>query len=279
MWIIFTLIAGILTTLQMLLSRHVLKTGKDAWAYSFWYSFTGAIVCLPFVLFSPTIPMTFSPWLLVMLVSSIIVLHNILVFKAMKSLEASIGGALSKFRLVWVFLFGILLLHEVFSWYKVAGTLFTILAGFVVVKKFKQPEKLSAVLLVIISTILNASIIILYKYLFVSFNVITMTFLIFLIPAILNFIIMPDAYNRITKIVRTDGKLVLLSTAMSGFANLAINQSFLLGEVSRVTVLSEAFLIITLFFEHRFFKERKYLHVKILSVILAVIGAVLMVIQ
>ena len=277
MWIVFTLIAGIFTTLQMLLSRQVLKEGKDAWAYSFWYSFTGAVVCLPFVLFTPTIPTTITPWLLVVLVGVIIVLHNILVFKSMNHLEASVGGALLKFRLVWVFVLGAVLYQETVSMFKIIGTLFTILAGFVVVQKFRQPEKRTAVYLVLGATVLNALIIILYKYLFLSFNVITMTFLVFFIPMIINVLIMPNAFERIKKILLTDRRLVLVSTAMGGFANLAINQGFLLGEVSRVTVVSEAFLIVMLFFEHRYFNERRYMKVKLLSVILAVIGALLMV--
>lgn len=277
MWIVFTLIAGIFTTLQMLLSRQVLKEGKDAWAYSFWYSFTGAVVCLPFVLFTPTIPTTITPWLLVVLVGVIIVLHNILVFKSMNHLEASVGGALLKFRLVWVFVLGAVLFQETVSMFKIIGTLFTILAGFVVVQKFRQPEKRTAVYLVLGATVLNALIIILYKYLFLSFNVITMTFLVFFIPMIINVLIMPNAFERIKKILLTDRRLVLVSTAMGGFANLAINQGFLLGEVSRVTVVSEAFLIVMLFFEHRYFNERRYMKVKLLSVILAVIGALLMV--
>lgn len=278
MWLIYTLIAGILFTFQGLLSRHVLKGEKDAWAYSFYFSAVGALISFPFMLFSPQIPLTFSAWGLALVIGILIVVNNWLVFKSTNTLEASLGGALNKFRLIWIFLFGIFLLNEPFSWLKIVGIGLTIVSGLVVVKKFKHPEKMVGITYVLLSTITNAIIIFCYKQIFLSFNVASATFFaVFLIPAILNFLLMPKAISRITQMAKTDGKLIFFSTALAGLGNIAINQSFAIGEVSRIAVISEAFLIVTLILEHLYFKERAHLQAKLLAVALAIGGALFIV--
>lgn len=278
MWLFYTLLAGILLTLHSLLSRHVLKGNKDAWAYSFSFSAVGALISLPFMLVSPVIPSSPYAWGIALLIGALIVLHNWFVFKSTNTLEASVGGALSKFRLIWVFLVGILLLHEVFSWDKLIGMILTITAGIVVLGRFHQPKKMRGIMYVIASTLVNASIIFCYKLSFQYFNVPSMTFFAsFLIPAVLNFIIMPKAFQRVGQLMRSDGKVIFLATALGGFGNIAINQSFAIGEVSRITVISEAFVIVTLILEHLYFKERSHLGTKLAAVGLAVLGAVLIV--
>jgi len=54
-----------------------------------------------------------------------------------------------------------------------------------------------------------------------------------------------------------------------------MNQGLSLGEASRVLVLIESFLVVTLVGEHLFLKEREHLNTKIIAVVAATIGAVL----
>ena len=86
---------------------------------------------------------------------------------------------------------------------------------------------------------------------------------------------MPRALHRVTQLAKTDWKLIFISTALAGFGNIAINQSFAIGEVSRITVISEAFLIVTLILEHLYFKETSHLRVKVVAVVFAITGAIL----
>lgn len=276
MWLVFALVAGALYTGQGLISRHVLRGQKDAWAFSFYFSLVGALVSLPFMLSAPKIPTTWQPWALVLLVGLLIVGQNLLNFKASNYIEASLGGAISKFRLVWVFVLGLIFLRTGFSWLQFIGTLLAVGAGVVIIHRFKRPKSFTGVALAFSATIFYAVVIILYKFLFSSFNSVSLTFFVtFLPPVILNLIIMPHALQRITKIVKEDGKLVFLSCGLGALANLALNQGLSLNAASSVLVIIESFLVVTLVGEHIFLKEKEQVWVKVVAVILATAGAIL----
>ncbi len=276
MWLIFALLAGALYTGQGLLARHVLRGQKDAWAFSFYFSLVGAIVSLPFMLAAPKVPLSWQPWALALVVGLLVVGQNLLSFKSANYIEASLSGAITKFRLVWVFVLSVLILHSGFSWQKLAGTLLAVGAGLVIIHRFKRPKSFTGVALAFTATIFYAVVIILYKYLFASFNSVSLTFFVtFLPPVILNLIIMPHALERIKKILREDGKVVALACVLGALANLALNQGLSLSEASSVLVVNEAFLVVTLAGEHFFLKEKDLLWVKVVAVALATCGAIL----
>lgn len=87
---------------------------------------------------------------------------------------------------------------------------------------------------------------------------------------------MPDAANRIIQLARNDGYPVIIACILGAFANLAMNYALSIGEASKVLVIIESFLVITLIGEHLVLKEKTFLLTKIVTVILAIIGAILM---
>jgi drug/metabolite transporter (DMT)-like permease len=277
MWFLFSVLAGALYTGEVLILRYLLRQQKDAWAFSFFYSLVGTVICLPFMLSAPVIPADAGVWVLALLVGLLIVGHNLLIFKASNFLEASLIGTLSKLRLVWVFILGVTLLQDPFNWQKLAGTLLAIIAGLVIMHNFKRPRSTTGVSLVLWATFLNAAVIILSKYLLGSFNAVSLTFFATFLPAVIfNFILMPRAIPRIKKLFKEDWRLVLLACALGSLANLALNQALSLHDASSVLVIGEAFLVLVLVGEHIWLKEKEYLWVKLLSVALAVAGAILM---
>ncbi len=274
MWLFFAFLAGVFFTIQGLVTRHVLKGEKDAWAFSFYFSLIGALVTFPFMLVSPTIPTTWEPWVLTILMGVLIVGHNLLHFKSSHHLEASVGGAASQIKLVWVLVLGVVLAHELFTWEKLLGTVFTVAAGVVILGKLQRPKTINGVWLVIASTFFYAVIIILYKYLFVSFNAVSATFFAaFLAPAIINLIMMPNAIIRISKMLKSDGKILIFACGAGALANLAQIYGLSIGDATKVLVILEAFLIFTLVGEHIFLKEKEHLWVKVVAVLFAVCGA------
>ena len=276
MWLFYALLAGALYSGEMLVTRHFLRAQKDTWAFSFFYSLVGAIICLPFMLASPQLPATLVPWLLACLIGLAIVGHNLLVFRASGRLEASFVGAISKLRLAWVFLLGVVVLHNTFSWPKLLGTILAIAAGTVIVVSIKRPRSAQAVLLILAATFLNAGIVILSKYLLGSFNALSLTFFAIFLPAtVFNFMLMPNALARIKKLSLADWPRVLLACSLGAFANLVLFLALTLRDASSVLVISEVFLIIVLVGEHIILKEQEYLWVKLVSITLAVAGAVL----
>lgn len=276
MWLVFALLAGGLYTAQGLLSRHLLRGQKDAWAFSFYFSLIGALVSFPFMLTNIKVPQTVGPWILVGIVGLLIVGQNLLSFKSANFIEASLSGAITKFRLVWVFILSVIILHTAFSWQKLAGTLLAVAAGLVIIHRFKRPKSFTGVALAFSATIFYAIVIILYKYLFASFSPVSLTFFVtFLPPIILNLILMPHALQRIVKIFKENGLLVSLACGLGALANLALNQGLSLNEANSVLVIIEAFLVVTLVGEHIFLKEKEQLWVKVVAVILATAGAIL----
>jgi drug/metabolite transporter (DMT)-like permease len=276
MWFFYALLSGIFYTISNLVSRHVLKGAKDAWAFSFFFSFFGALASIPFMIASPKYAHSVGLWIVMILVGILIVSQNLLNFKSTNYLEASLQGAVSKIRLVWVLLLGIILLGESFTLYKAIGTIFTVIAGVLIVwRNIKIPKSARGVLFAFSATFFYATVIMLYKYLFRDFNSQTLTFFIFFIPAIINIIIMPHSITRIKNLWQQNRKAVTMACIAGGLANLAMNQALAIGEASKVLVMIESFLVIVLVGEHLFLKERKDMAVKIVSVLLATAGAIL----
>ena len=275
MWVLFALLAGAFYTASGLLTRHVLKSQQDAWAFSFFFSAGGALVSLPFVVLNHHWSSRASDWLLLGLLGLLIVGHNWLNFRSSNYLEASLTSILTKFRLVWTLLFGVVLLGEAFSWTKVAGTMLTIVAGLVVFGTVRRLPSIKGVWLALSATVVYAVVIVGYKMLFSSFNSATLTFFIFLIPAGLNYVLMPQSWQRITRLWLKDGKPVLWAALLGGGANLAMNQALSLGEMSQVVVIIEASLILTLIGEHLWLKETEHRGVKIMAAVAAIVGAIL----
>jgi len=276
MWLLFAVISGVLYTGSSLITRHILKNdNNDVWAFSFYFSAIGALISLPFVLVDPQVATSFQPWLLMVFVGVLIVVHNLLNFASSKYISPSMSGSITKFRLVWVMILSILILNESSTIFKIVGTFLTVFSGIVIMKNLAKPKDIKGVFYSFWATIFYAAIIILYKFLFSSFNSQSLTFFIFFIPMVINIAIMPNSFERIYLLAKNNSRMVFLGCALGGLANLAMNQGLSLGEASRVLVLIESFLVVTLVGEHLFLKEREHLNTKIIAVVAATIGAVL----
>jgi drug/metabolite transporter (DMT)-like permease len=275
MWLFYALIAGLFYTGSNLITRRLLKNDtNDAWAFSFFFSAVGALVSLPFMLVNLKISSTLQPWLIMFIVGILIVVQNLFNFASAKYIAPSISGSITKFRLIWVMLLGIIILHETSNNFKILGTVFTVLSGLIIMKQLVRPKDFRGILYAFLATVFYAIVIILYKFLFTSFNTPSLTFFIFFIPMFLNLLIMPDSLKRIIKLAKENSKMVLVGCGMGGLANLAMNQGLSMGEASKTLVIIESFLVITLIGEHLILKERENVIIKIIAVIFATLGAV-----
>ena len=279
MWLLLSFISGLLFSSQQILTRYVLKgSGKDAWAFSFFASAVGTLVSLPFILLKPQFGLSVNVWIVMIMVGLLIVLHNWFTFKSASYLPPSITGSLTKFRLIWIFIIGIVILGEAFSFGKVAGTLMIIIAGAVIVNLSKKEWSSTGIIYIFIATLIYGVLIMLYKFLYKEFNADSLTFFIFFIPALFNLMIMPKALIRIKRLYQTDGLKVISACIFGGLATIAMNYGLFLGEASRVVVIIESFLMITLAGESIFLKEKISLKIRLASVLLTVFGAVLVIV-
>jgi len=276
MWFPIALLSGTFYTISNLLTRHLLKGNRDAWAFSFFFSFIGALTALPFAIQSQSLPNSLWPWVLLTIIGLLIVIQNYLNFTSSNFIEASLSGSISKFRILWVFLLGLLFSQEILTMNKTIGIICTIGAGLLIIGAIPKSYSLKGSLYALCATIVYAIVILLYKPLFSVMSSNTLTFFIFLIPAILNILIMPDSIQRIQKYISKNPRVIIITSVIGGCANLSMNYALSLGESSKVLVIIEAFLVVVLVGEHFIMKERSFLWQKIIAVLLATSGAILM---
>ena len=276
MWLFYSVLSGALYTAESLLQRFHLRKQKDVWTFALFYTLIGTVVTFPFMLASPKLPSHPVSWILSALVGLLIVGNNLLFFKATGLIEVSVINSLLKLRLAWVFLFGILLLHDSFSWQELFGTILVIGAGWFILHNFKRPDSSKGILLIMVMTVVNASIIILFKYLLSSYNAVSLTFFADFLPAtIFTLLIAPKAVARIKSISKDDWRIIFLACALGALSNLALNAALSLHNAAGVLVINEAFLVLVLVGEHTYLKERENTWIKVVSVLLAISGAIL----
>lgn len=276
MWLVFSVVSGALYAAESLLQRFHLRKQPDIWTFALFYSLIGALISFPFMLASPTIPSSPGVWAVVALNGLLIVLNNYLFFKATGLLEISVVNSLMKIRLVWVLLFGVVILSDPFNWLKLAGTVCAMLAGWIILHSFTKPGNSRGVILVLALTLVNASIIILFKYLLSYFNAMSLTFFADFLPAALfTVLIAPQSVSRIKGIFKDDWRIIFLASTLGAFSSIAMNLALSLHDAASVVVINEVFLILVLVGEHIYLKEREHTWIKVVSVSLALAGAIL----
>ncbi|HEV2403609.1 MAG TPA: EamA family transporter [Candidatus Saccharimonadales bacterium] len=276
MWLFYSVLAGAFYTAESLLQRFHLRRKRDVWTFALFYTLIGTVVTFPFMLASPKMPTHFETWLLSAVVGLLIVGNNMLFFKATGLIEMSVINSLLKLRLAWVFIFGVLFLHAHFSWQELLGTILAMCAGWVILHSFKKPESIKGISFILTMTIVNASIIVLLKYLLSSYNAVSLTFFATFLPAaIFTIVLMPKAVTRFRHILKDDWRIIFLACVFGALTNLALNAALSLHDAAGVLAINEAFLVLVLVGEHVYLKEREHTWIRVVSVTLAIAGAIL----
>jgi drug/metabolite transporter (DMT)-like permease len=276
MWFSIALISGSLYTISSLLTRYLLKGNKDSWAFSFFFSAIGALTALPFAMQSISLPKEIWPWFLLIFIGFLIVTQNYLSFSASNYIEASISGAITKFRILWVFILGLIFSQELLTINKTIGIICTLGAGLLIIGTIPKSHSWKGSMFAITATVVYAIVILLYKPLFTIISSNVLTFFIFFIPAVLNLLLMPNSIPRIKKYMKTNPRIIILTCIVGGLANLTMNYALSIGESSKVLVIIESFLVMVLCGEQLFLKEKSYVWQKIAAVFLATAGAIMM---
>ena len=275
MWFTYAILASLFFVGSETIQRYLLKGNKDFWAYSFWFSAFGALINLPFMLSDFEAPSEISFWLLVAWLGPLITLHNFLNFSSVKYLSPSFKSAISKFRLIWTFIFGVMFLSEIVTLGKITGAGLTVMAGLLVIGTIRGTENSKGILPIFSSTILYAIGTTIVSTLLKDSNPATITFFVFFLPATMNFILMPNAFSRTLKIIKQYRYLLILSTVTAAFGNLLMNYALKSGAQSDVVIIMEGSLVLLLAAEFFILKEKGSIRLKIAAIILAILGALL----
>ncbi len=277
MWFIFALISGVFFAINSLMMRRYAKEHEDMWIFSFSFSLFCSIILLPFFIYEFKLTNTAVFWGGVVLIGTVVVINNLMGFTASKLLGPSTQNIIGKFKLIWLVITGLILFSEVLTLTKIIGIILIISASLLVIdyKSWKVSRK--GIILVFVGTLTSTLYAIIIKKLIVLSGPLTLTFLVFFIPMLLNAIVIPNFIKRVKKeYSKVSNIKALFFIGLAGsVANLALIKALSYSELSGVYLIMEASLIVIIFGEHFVLKEKERVLLKALAVCLAIVGALL----
>lgn len=268
------IISGLMYAISGVMGRFILRSQKDTWAYSFWFSFLGAIICLPVMVLNFDSQFSIKIVILCIILSLVVTLHNFLNFKGVGLISPSLVSSLQKTRLIWIFVFSIIFLNNKFQFNELFGVLLLIFSGFLIYLNFRDKSSAKGILFSFVSAILNAFAVIIISELLKSLDLFTTTFLVFLLPAVINLVIMPKFKERVISMIKINPKLIIITCIVSALANISMNYSLSFLNPTRTIIIIEVISITILLGEVILLKERKKIGIKLLALSLAIIASI-----
>ncbi|MGV8151138.1 MAG: EamA family transporter [Candidatus Woesearchaeota archaeon] len=278
MWFLYAIISGVLFGLNSLVVRYYSKKHKDSLITSFYFSFLSAIILLPFFIYEAKISNTYVFWGGILLLGAILVLNNLLSFKAAQLVGPTATNTIFKIRLLWILIIGIWVFNEKITWINFLGMVMILVAALLIVDFKNWNSSKKGVLFLLITTITAATIAFLLKQMLTMSGVASLTFLIFLMPAIINAAVIPNFFKRAIKNF-SNIKLLVLIALLGVLANFSLVKALSYDALAGIFFIMDASFIIILFGEYIWLKEKERILWKIASVILAIIGTVLIYIK
>lgn len=275
MWLVLAIFSGVIMALNKLLIRSYSKSTNDSWILSFYFSLIGSIVLLPLFIFEFDISFAPFTWTLVLLIGIILVANNLFSMSCYKYLGATSVSVLSKLKLPLVLVFSVIFFNESFTMYKVLGLILVLVSSLIVVDFSKWKTTKKGVMYVLLAILTTSLFSVIAKRLTDDFGVYSLTFFVFLVPAFLNVFVMPDFFNRVKK-YKSNIKLILLIGFLGAISNIALIKSYSIGNLSNIQFILEASIVITITGEYLFLEERERPLLKILAIILAVAGVLIL---
>jgi len=277
-WLIYALISVIAAGFQGIIHRKVMLT-EDPYSYALLENVLTALIFIPLLYTEFVLPSSKIAWLLVIFSSIMWVFIAIIGFYAYKYAEASVKAIISQSRVLFLFIFSVILLSETITIEKIIG-IFLIFCGLIILT-YKPKIKFGTlkdkgVQLTLIGALLSAFVAIIDKKSLDYFTPGTYGFLVYLIPALIFIIFGRKHYHDIKKILKTK-KIYLITVVFLGFLFYYFQlKAYSLAEVSQVFPITRLSALITVIGGIIFLRERKELGKKIISTLIILIGAILL---
>jgi drug/metabolite transporter (DMT)-like permease len=278
MWFEVALLGSLFSAVGSLLNRQILKDKPDSLVYSLFFSVVCSIFSLPLFIYFFALPSNLYQWVGILILSGIAVLFNYLIFTGYKYVSASWARTLSQTKYIWIILFGMLFLSEFISLKAslgmvliVAGSLLTIWRG-----KNKSSISTRGRTLILASALVMASYSVITKVVLKDISPYVLTFLLFFFPAIINLVLIKNVKKKSVDLWKI---LPKRRFALIGILAVAMNLCLLIalssGNVAQVTIVFEFAAIFLIIGEYFFLKEREHLWKKLIALVLAAIGVIL----
>lgn len=278
MWFEIALVGSLFSAISSLLNRQILKDKPDSFVYSLFFSAVCSIFSLPLFIYFFALPSNLYQWGGILVLSGIAVLFNYLIFTGYKYVSASWARTLSQTKYVWIILFGMLFLSEFISLKAFLGMVLIVTGSLLTIWRGKNKNNVSGkgIVLILASALIMASYSVITKVVLEDISPYVLTFYLFFFPAIINFALIRNVKKRSVGLWKI---LPKKRFALIGIFAVAMNLCLLIalssGNVAQVTIVFEFAAIFLIIGEYFFLKEREHLWKKLLALVLAAIGAIL----
>lgn len=276
--VLFALGAAIVQGTCKIITRSVLIK-EDPLTFAFIFNILGAIIFFPFFIVSSFLPTDNKAWIILAISSVLWAITTYIAFYVYKMLEVSIKTTIDRTRLIFILLIAVIFLGESLTLNKVAG-IALILIGAITVSyhKEKLKHRMKWILLCIVTAILSSAAYICDKYAMGFFSASSYVFYSHFFPGLL---ILPFfIYRRksFTDIFVSNGKSVIAVVALDCLGYFLLLMSFKMIEASIAVPIMECMFIVSVLGGIIFLKEREEIGKKVVSMIIALVGVLILVI-
>lgn len=271
-----------LSVVERLSHRWVLKDRASIYGYAFLYQLAGAAVLALYLLFDDTnqpqlvTVLGNSSWILAAAVAWMLFAY--FSFSADRLLPSSYKAIISRLRILWVWLLGIVAFAEVITVNKVVGGLL-LLSGVIVLSLTKEKINRRGACYEAVGSIFVSLALTLDKVLVQSLSPVFVTMLAFLNSGLLFGVIFPHCIAEAGTVLRELGWRLALPVAAGTSSYLLFVACLKSNELTVVVPLYQTSSVATLIVGHFLFKELGNLSFKLSCGVLSAIGAILMVMR
>lgn len=279
-WQVLIAISILCDAMGRIVQRTIMKgDSSDPIANAILYQIVAGILILLYAVITGfSLPSNlFEIWPNLVFVPLLWGISNILIFKSLKTTEASVFTILFTTRVVWIILLALLLLGESFSIQQIIGTAFILFSVLFVSGKKKKLTLGKGEILALLAAISFGTAIINDSFIIQTFDVESYLSLNFLSSALFIWIFNPHATSEIGKIMSTSKiRNITLLGIIYGFSSVTYFLAYKLSNnASQIGAIYPVSAILTVIFAIFLLREKENLVKKIIAIGISFVGVLL----
>jgi drug/metabolite transporter (DMT)-like permease len=277
-WFYLALLVIFLNGAESILNRFFLKKEKDSNAYALLFHIIGIILFLFLFAIEWNLPSKPEAWLIAIVAAILWTAIAVISFKACRVADVSLKTPIARSKIFWALLFAAIIIGETITLDKIIGSIL-IFIGILIVsvdlnKKFGGFND-PGVKLTLLFAFLMGIVVVIDKLAMNYFQPSIYGFLQYLLPGIFLFAAIPNRINRMKKLVKRNGILLIITGMLVPIGYWILLKVYQTAEVSSVIPVLESSVIISMLGGIIFLGERKDLIRRALGAIIVLIGVLI----
>lgn len=281
LWLSITLLATLLATLERVLHRYVLRAENDANIYTLVYQFTAALGLVPLVITElqlqafPIHNINIQVYVVLLTSSLFWLAFGLLSFHADRYAEVSVTSVLSRTRVLWTLVLGVIFFGEAVNFAKLQGVIliFAGLAALSIRGNFNYHSK--GVLFALAAAISISVALSIDKYLAHFFPTSVVAFSAFFIPGIWLGITLPNKRERLKALLSGQGKYAILTALLGALSYWLLLRALVLSDISKVVPIYQSSLVLNVIVGIILLDERDRILHKLFASVIVLLGVIL----